>query len=84
VSAQAEAAEARRTAIAVLLAAIDGRDSDLHDLLADADCDTLAVAVGGMAIAVSAAFGEVPPGRRAALREYLAGCALDMAGWPAG
>jgi len=48
--------------------------------LADADRDTLLIAVGGLAIAVGAALGEVHPERRAALREALAGCALTMVG----
>jgi hypothetical protein len=77
---QAQEAEARRVAVAVILAAIDGRDNDLPQLLADADRDTLVVAVGGLAIAVGAALGEVHPDRRAELREGLAGCALTMAG----
>ncbi len=79
---QARAAEARRLAVAAMLAAADGRDEDLHELLADADRDKLAVAVGGLALAVGAALGEVPPVRRAAVREHLATWALDLAAWP--
>jgi hypothetical protein len=75
-------ADARRLATAVLLAAVDGRDQDLHQLLSDADRDVLAVAVGGLAIAVSAALGEVPPERRATIREGLSAWALEMAAWP--
>ena len=71
----ASAAEARRVATAAMLAAVDGRDQDLHELLDDADRDTLAVAVGGLALAVGAAFSELRPKRRAALRGYLAGLA---------
>ncbi|HZP26679.1 MAG TPA: hypothetical protein VFB90_06490 [Dehalococcoidia bacterium] len=71
--------EARRLALAVLLAAIDGRDEDLAALVAEAGRDELAVAVGGLAIAVGAALGEVPPERRAALRHGLAEHALDVA-----
>lgn len=84
VTGEAREADARRLAVAVLLAAVDGRDQDLPGLLADADGDTLAVAVGGMALAVAAAVGEVPPERRAAIREHLAAWALDMAAWPTG
>jgi len=68
---ESKAAEARRVAVAAVLAAIDGRDQDLHDLLADADRDTLAIAIGGMALAVSAALGEVPLERRAVMCEQL-------------
>jgi hypothetical protein len=77
---EAQASEARRTALAVMLAVIDGRDSDLPQLLADADRDTLTIAVGGLAIAVGAALGELHPDRRAEIREYLAAWALRMAG----
>lgn len=75
-----QAAEARRLAVAALLLALDGRHTDLPELLADADRGTLVVVVGGLAIAVGAALGEVHPDRRAALREGLADCALTMAG----
>lgn len=66
------APEARRLAVATMLAAVDGRDQDLHELLEDADRDALAVAVGGLALAVFAAFSELQPERRATLRGYLA------------
>jgi hypothetical protein len=84
VTTQASAAEARRLVVAVVLAAIDQRDEDLHELLADADREMMTVAVGGLAIAVGAVLGEVSPERRAEIREYLAGCALGMAAWPEG
>lgn len=79
---EARAAEARRLAVAVSLAAIDGRDQDLHELLADADRDMLAVAVGGLAIMASAVLGEVPAERRAAVREHMSAWALNLAGRP--
>ena len=69
-------------AVAVVLAAVDGRDQDLHELLADADRDTLAIAVGGLALAVGQVLGEVPPERRAAWREQLSAWALNLAGRP--
>jgi hypothetical protein len=69
---EARAAEARRVAVAVILAAVDGRDQDLHELVADADRDMLAVAVGGMALAIVDALSEVPPERRAVIRQHLA------------
>ena len=69
-------------AVAVMLAAIDGRDQDLCDLLAGADQAVLAIAVGGLALAVGAAFAELPPERRAEIRGGLADQALAMAGWP--
>jgi hypothetical protein len=72
VTGQARAAEARRLAVATMLAVIDGRDRDLHELLDDANRDTLAVAVGGLALAVGAAFSELAPERRVALRGGLA------------
>ena len=74
------AAEARRVVTAVILAALDGRDDDLNFLLTAADRDTLAVAVGGMAIAVGAMSGELSPERRADLREMMAAHALTVAG----
>lgn len=69
-------------AVAVVLAAADGRDQDLHELLADADRDTLAIAVGGLALAVGQVLGEVSAERRAAIREQLAAWALNLAGRP--
>ena len=75
-----EAAEARRAAVAVILAALDGRHDDLHILLADAGREELAIAVGGMALAVGAMSGELPPERRAEIREQLAHHALTVAG----
>lgn len=71
--------EARRTAVAVLLAALDGRGDDLAVLVDGATPEELALAVGGMAIAVGAMSGEVSPERRAAIREMLAGHALTVA-----
>ena len=64
------------------LAAIDGRDQDLHDLLADADRDTLEIAVGGLTLLVAAALAQVPPEREAEIRGWLADRALTIAGWP--
>ena len=78
----ARAAEVRRLAVAVMLAAVDGRDQDLHELLADADRDTLAIAVGGLALAVGGVLGEVPAERWAAIREELSAWALNLAAWP--
>ena len=71
--------EARRVAVAVILAALDGRDDDLCVLLADADWDVLALAVGGLALAVGAMAGELPPEKRAQIREMMARHALTMA-----
>jgi hypothetical protein len=82
VTSKASAAEARRMAVAVVLAAADGRNQDLHQLLADADRDTLAIAVGGLALAVGAVLGEVPAERRAAIRGHLSAWALNLAGRP--
>jgi hypothetical protein len=73
--------DARRLAVAVLLAAVDGRDDDLHALLAGADHAELAVAIGGLALAFGALMGEVPPDRRPLIRDYLAGRALDLVAW---
>jgi hypothetical protein len=73
--------DARRLAVAVLLAAVDGRDDDLHALLADADHAELAVAVAGLALAFGALMGEVPTDRRPVIRDYLAGRALDLVAW---
>lgn len=76
-------AEAGRLAVAAMLAAVDGRQQDLHELLIEASQDTLAVAVGGLALAVGAAFAELRPERRAALREGLARCAPGTVRVPA-
>ena len=75
----ADAAEVRQLAIGVILAAVDRRDADMHALLADADGETLSVAVGGLALAVAAALGELPEERRAVIREYMASWALEVA-----
>jgi hypothetical protein len=80
----ADAAEVRGLAMGVILAAVDARDADMHVLLADADRETLSVAVGGLALAVSAVLGEVPEERRAVIREHLAGWALEAAARPRG
>lgn len=71
--------QARRTAVAVLLAALDGRSDDLCALLAVAGREELQLAVGGLAIAVGAMAGEVPPERRAEIREQMAAHALSVA-----
>lgn len=67
-----KATEARHLALSTILAAVDGRDHDLHELVDDADRDSLAVAVGGLALAVSDVISVLSPGRRAALRGHLA------------
>ena len=79
---EARAAEARRLVLGVSLAVLDGRDDDVHQLLADADRDMLAVAVGGVLLMAGAVLGELPAERRAAVREHLASRAVAMAGWP--
>lgn len=72
-------AEVRRFAIGVILAAADGRAEDMHLMLADADRDTLAVAVGGVAIALEHVLEELPAPRRAQLREQFGAWALEAA-----
>ena len=80
-STQAQAAEARRLAVAAMVTVLDGRYADLPQLLADADHETLVVAVGGVAI-LAATLAEVTPAEgRTALRAQLADYALEMAGW---
>jgi len=79
---QAREAEARRLVTGVMLAVLDGRDDDVHQLLADADRDMLAVAVGGVLLLAGAALAEVPPKRRTDFREHMASRAVTMAGWP--
>jgi hypothetical protein len=79
---QAREAEARRLVTGVMLAILDGRDDDVHQLLEDAEPDMLRVAVGGVLLLAGAAVGEAPPERRAAIREYLASRAVTLAGWP--
>lgn len=66
----------------MMLAVLDGRDDDVHQLLADADRDMLAVAVGGVLLLAGAVVGEMPPERRAAVREHMASRAVTVAGWP--
>jgi hypothetical protein len=82
VTGEDQAAAARRLVLGVMLAVLDGRDEDVHQLLAGADRDTLAVAVGGVLLLAGAVLGEVPPERRAAVREHLADRAVTVAGWP--
>ena len=74
------AAEARRVAVAVLLAALDGRDDDVAILLADASREVLAIAGAGLALAVGAMSGELTPERRAEIREMMGAHALTVAG----
>lgn len=76
------AADARRLAIAVMLAAVDQRDDDMHALLADADRAELAIAVGGLALMVAAVVEAVPSATRPSIREYLSARAMEMAAWP--
>jgi hypothetical protein len=82
VTGEAGAPEARRLVLGVMLAVLDGRDDDVHQLLAGADRDMLAVAVGGVLLLAGAVLAEVPPERRAAVREHLANRAVTVAGWP--
>jgi hypothetical protein len=82
VSSPDSSAEGRRVAVGAILAAIDGRDDDLYLLLAGADRDTLNVAVAGLAIVIRLALEEAPAKRRAFVRDYVAGCAIDAAARP--
>jgi hypothetical protein len=82
VTGEDQAAAARRLVLGVMLAVLDGRDDDVHQLLAGADRDMLAVAVGGVLLLAGAVLGEVPLERRAAVREHLASRAVTVAGWP--
>jgi hypothetical protein len=74
--------EARRLAVAVMLAAIDQRDDDLTALLVNASREELQIAVGGLALAIGAVVGSEPPQKQAAIREHLAAQAMEMAAWP--
>ena len=73
------ATEVRQLAIGVLIAAADDRLEDVAVLLADADPMALAVAAGGLALAVGAVLAELPEERRAVLREQFGMLALGAA-----
>jgi hypothetical protein len=81
VSSRAQEAEARRLAVAAMLAALDGRGTDIPALLADADHDTLVTAAGGLAILAATIAHTASAEWQATLREQLADVAMTMAGW---
>ena len=80
-SSRAREAEGRRVAVAAMIAALDGRHTDIPALLAGADHETLAIAAGGLAILAGTIAQTAPPEWQATLREQLAGCAMTMAAW---
>lgn len=75
-----EASEARRVAVAVLLAALDGRNYDVAILLADASREVLAIAAAGLALATGAMASELTPERRSEIRTMMGAHALTVAG----
>jgi hypothetical protein len=78
---EARTAEARRLGAGVMLAAIDGTETEnLLELLGDADRETLIIVIGSLAVATCSVLEEVPPERLTAMREYLAAWALHLAG----
>ncbi len=69
----AQAAEARRLAVAAMLLALDDRHRDIPILLADTDQETLVVATGGLAILAATIVQTAPAEAQSALRADLAG-----------
>jgi hypothetical protein len=72
--------DGRRVALAAMLIALDGREKELPDLLAEADRETLIIAIGGVGIMVSTLVQVVPAEVQAEVRERLVASALEMPG----